>query len=155
MAATMPPTPANNNGPKVQIVEKVGEDKSYNYSFTYEKATLYEFKFNRAPVPDPIDPCFRCNRRVQPKDQLLVTDVLFHKQCFRCRICGLPLTQQTFHRNTDNGSSDKEVYCRTHIGKNIGQIQRGEVPAMGAEGPSVDGKKYVVQVIQNYNQWLR
>ena len=140
------------DSPKVQIVETVGADKSYKYSFTYEKATLYEFKFTRAPTPDAIDPCYRCNRRVVPKDQLKIDNLLFHKQCFRCRICGLPLTHKTFHRNSQNNNkNDFDVYCRTHIGKNIGQIQRGEVPPMGLEGPMPDGqgKKYIVQVGSN------
>jgi hypothetical protein len=47
------------DSPRVEIVESLGEDKSYKYSFTYEKATLYEFKFTRAPHPDSVDPCFR------------------------------------------------------------------------------------------------
>ena len=151
MTAEMANTPSIDgpDSPKVQIVETVGEDKSYKYSFTYEKATLYEFKFTRAPTPDAIDPCYRCNRRVLPKDQTKIDSLLFHKQCFRCRICGLPLTHKTYHRNSSNNNkNDFEVYCRTHIGKNIGQIQRGEVPPMGVEGPSVEGqgKKYIVQV---------
>ncbi|KAK7088433.1 hypothetical protein V1264_022356 [Littorina saxatilis] len=140
------------DSPKCHIVEALGEDKTYKYSFTYEKATLYEFKFTRAPTPDPIDPCFRCNRRVLPKDQLKVDTFLYHKQCFRCRICGLPLTQKTYHRNNNNNKDDYEVYCRTHIGKNIAQIQRGEVPPMGIEGhtmPDGQGKKYIVQMETN------
>ena len=149
--ADMANTPSTDepDSPKVQIVESVGEDKSYKYSFTYEKATLYEFKFTRAPTPDAIDPCYRCNRRVLPKDQTKIENLLFHKQCFRCRICGLPLTHKTYHRNSSNNNkNDYDIYCRTHIGKNIAQIQRGEVPPMGVEGPSVDGqgKKYIVQV---------
>ncbi|XP_076434790.1 hillarin-like [Babylonia areolata] len=148
--ANTPARLTNNNepdSPKVQIVESVGEDKSYKYSFTYEKATLYEFKFTRAPTPDASDPCFRCNRRVLPKDHQKIGNLLFHKQCFRCRICGLPLTHKTFHRNNKN-DNDYEVYCRTHVGKNIAQIQRGEVAPLGLEGPPPTGghgKKYVVQ----------
>ncbi|KAK7476406.1 hypothetical protein BaRGS_00032331 [Batillaria attramentaria] len=146
---------SDGDSPKVQIVESLGEDKSYKYSFTYEKATLYEFKFTRAPKPDAIDPCYRCNRRVLPKERSAIGDVLFHKQCFRCRICGLPLTQQTYHRNVNNNNTqDKDVYCRTHIGKNIAQIQRGEVPPMGIEGPSSDGKKYIVQMETNLDDYV-
>lgn len=131
--------------PKVAIVESYGEDQSYRYSFTYEKATLYEFKYEKAFKPAAVDPCFRCNRRVLPQDKVDV-GVLFHKQCFRCRICGLPLTIQTFHRN-DANEGDREIYCRTHVGKNVAQIKSGEVPPMGIEGPQTGpGKKYIFQV---------
>uniref|UniRef100_A0A2C9JDD3 LIM zinc-binding domain-containing protein n=1 Tax=Biomphalaria glabrata TaxID=6526 RepID=A0A2C9JDD3_BIOGL len=131
--------------PKVAIVETFGEDQSYRYSFTYEKATLYEFKYEKAAKPAAIDPCYRCNRRVLAQDQVDI-GVLFHKQCFRCRICGLPLTIQTFYRN-DANESDREIYCKTHVGKNVAQIKSGEVPPMGIEGPSTGpGKKYIFQV---------
>lgn len=106
----------------IDVQEQHKKDGTYHYSFTYERATLYEFQFERAPHPDPKDPCFRCNRRVLPHDQVRV-DVVFHKQCFRCRICGLLLTMQTFYRNDANDSSDKEVYCKTHVGKKIRQVK--------------------------------
>ncbi|GFO10596.1 kyphoscoliosis peptidase [Plakobranchus ocellatus] len=131
--------------PKVAIVETYGDDNSYKYAFTYEKATLYEFKYTKAPHPADIDPCYRCNRRVLKADQVNV-GVLFHKQCFRCRICGIPLTIQNFQRN-DANSGDREIYCRTHVGKKVSQIRSGEVQPMGIEGPSVGpGKRYVLQV---------
>ncbi|GFS19276.1 kyphoscoliosis peptidase [Elysia marginata] len=133
------------DSPQVAIVETYGEDNTYKYAFTYEKATLYEFKYEKAPYPAEIDPCYRCNRRVKKEDQVNV-GVLFHKQCFRCRICGIPLTIQNFQRN-DANSGDKEIYCRTHVGKKVAQIRSGEVPPMGLEGPSVGpGKKYILQV---------
>ena len=112
---------------KIDVQEGRGEDGSYKYSFTYERATLYEFKFERKPKPDPKDPCYRCYRRVLPTDQVNV-GVLFHKQCFRCRICGLPLTMQTFHRNDANGSADKDVYCKSHVGKLLDQVRYERQP---------------------------
>ena len=134
--------------PKVHIVERVDEDKAYRYSFTYEKATHYEFKYVRSPVPDPKDPCYRCNRRVSVKDQVWTKHrQLFHKQCFRCRICGLPLTHKTYLRSDNNG--DMEIYCRTHIGKSISEIQRGEVPGMDEKANikvDHDDKKYIFSV---------
>ena len=111
----------------IDVQEKKGQDGTYEYSFTYERATLYEFKYKRAPKPAPRDPCHRCYRRIPPPEQVNV-GVLFHKKCFRCRICGLPLTMQTFYRNDSNGSHDKEVYCKTHVGKEIGQIRLERQP---------------------------
>ncbi|KAL3856221.1 hypothetical protein ACJMK2_010998 [Sinanodonta woodiana] len=124
---------------QIQVHEEKGQDGTYKYSFSYERATLYEFKYERNPAPDSVDPCYRCYRRVYPKEQVNV-GILFHKQCFRCRICGLPLTMQTFYRNDANGTYDKEVYCRTHVGKQINQIQyeKTVVPALELtpQGPS-------------------
>lgn len=129
---------------KIDVKEGRGDDGSYKYSFTYERATLYEFKFERKPKPDPRDPCYRCYRRVLPTDQVNV-GVLFHKQCFRCRICGLPLTMQTFHRNDANGSTDKDVYCKTHVGKLLDQVrfERQPLDIENALPPS----GYVIQVL--------
>lgn len=128
---------------KIDVREGRGEDGSYKYSFTYERATLYEFKFDRKPKPDPKDPCFRCYRRVRPSDQVNV-GALFHKQCFRCRICGLPLTQQTFHRNDANGSTDKEVYCKSHVGKLIDQVRYERQP-LDLEN-ALPSPGYVIQI---------
>ena len=108
----------------IQVQEIRGDDGSYKYAFSYERATLYEFKYERKPHPDPVDPCYRCYRRIWDKEQMVNIGVLFHKACFRCRICGLPLSMQTFYRNDANGSLDKEVYCRAHAGKNLNQIQQ-------------------------------
>jgi len=123
----------------IQVQEIRGDDGSYKYSFTYERATMYEFKYERKPHPDPVDPCYRCYRRIWDKEQMINVGVLFHKACFRCRICGLPLTMHTFHRNDANGSPDKEVYCKTHVGKGLNQIQQERAPIYGIDdgfGPS-------------------
>ncbi|KAL4224104.1 hypothetical protein ACF0H5_017558 [Mactra antiquata] len=117
----------------IQVQELRGDDGSYKYSFSYERATLYEFKYERKPQPDPVDPCYRCYRRIWDKEQMINVGVLYHKACFRCRICGLPLTMQTFYRNDANGSQDREVYCRSHVGKNIQQIQNERVAIEGLE----------------------
>lgn len=117
----------------IQVQEIRGDDGSYKYSFSYERATLYEFKYERKAHPDPVDPCYRCYRRIWDKEQMINVGVLYHKACFRCRICGLPLTMQTFYRNDANGSQDKEVYCRTHVGKKINQIQHERAPIEGIE----------------------
>lgn len=117
----------------IQVQEIRGDDGSYKYSFTYERATMYEFKYERKPHPDPVDPCYRCYRRIWDKEQMVNVGVLFHKACFRCRICGLPLTMQTFYRNDANGSADKEVYCKTHVGKGINQIQQERAVIQGLE----------------------
>ncbi|KAH3889565.1 hillarin-like [Dreissena polymorpha] len=120
-------------GLDIQVQETRGDDGSYKYAFTYERATLYEFKYERKATPDPVDPCYRCYRRIWDKEQMVNVGVLYHKACFRCRICGLPLTMQTFHRNDANGSQDREVYCRTHVGKAINQIQQERAIIEGLE----------------------
>ncbi|KAK6190125.1 hypothetical protein SNE40_002058 [Patella caerulea] len=140
-------TDASPDDSKIQIVESEGENKSYKYQFTYERATLYEYKFERQAVPDAKDPCFRCNKRVQRKEQVGVEELLFHKQCFRCRICGLPLSLQTYHRNPVNGSNDNEVYCKTHVGKTIGEIKgQQQLHITHNDSPNNNNDKYEIQI---------
>lgn len=51
--------------------------------------------------------------------------VLFHRRCFRCRICGLQLTLKSFHFDQEN---DPDVYCGSHVPKLVGSI---DADAMG------------------------
>lgn len=132
----------------IQVHEGHGDDGTYKYSFCYERATLYEYKYERLPNPDPVDPCHRCYKRVFP-DQQVSVGILFHKQCFRCRICGLPLTAQTFYRNDANGSFDKEIYCKTHVGKLISQVSRDR-DILDIESGIPPEDKYVIQVGHMY-----
>ena len=59
------------------------------------------------------DPCHRCQKRVYPVEKIDV-GVLFHRRCFRCRVCGLQLTLKTFHWDQGN---DADVYCGVHVPK--------------------------------------
>lgn len=129
---------------QINVQEGKGDDGTYKYSFTYERATLYEFKYERLPKPDPINPCYRCYKRTPVSEQVNVGAV-FHKQCFRCRVCGLPLTMQTYHRNDANGSADKEVYCKTHVGKPLGQIARERQPLDLESAYNPDNKHVAIQ----------
>lgn len=139
----------------IQVQEFRGDDGSYKYSFTYERATMYEFKYERKPQPDPVDPCYRCYRRIWDKEQMINVGVLYHKACFRCRICGLPLTMQTFYRNDANGSQDREVYCKSHVGKQLNQIQNERAVIAGLEetmGLTPSGRPTpAIQGTQNYS----
>ncbi|CAI9741237.1 kyphoscoliosis peptidase-like [Octopus vulgaris] len=126
---------------------------AFKYSFAYERATLYEYKFERQAEPDEVNPCLRCNKTVSRPDEMVSIgpDVQFHKQCFRCRICGMPLTQQTFYRNDRiNGNMDKEVYCKTHVGKTPGEIEGATITQTTApvRGGSKDSpnSKYIIQI---------
>lgn len=68
--------------------------------------------------PLPRDPCYRCQKRVYPVERVDI-GVLFHKRCFRCRLCGLQLTIRTFYWN-QGGETD--VYCGVHAPKLVGKI---------------------------------
>lgn len=68
--------------------------------------------------PPSQDPCYRCQKRVYPVERIDV-GVLFHRRCFRCRICGLQLTLRTFHFDQEN---DPDVYCKNHVPKFVGTI---------------------------------
>ncbi|GAB1602122.1 hillarin [Argonauta hians] len=133
---------------------QMDEKPTFKYSFAYERATLYEYKFERQAEPDDIDPCLRCNKTVSgPEDMVNIgPDVLFHKQCFRCRICGMPLTQQTYYRNDSiNGNMDREVYCKAHVGKTPGEIE-GATITQSTGVPTLNGNtdspnsKYIIQI---------
>lgn len=68
--------------------------------------------------PPSQDPCYRCKKRVYPVERIDV-GVLFHRRCFRCRVCGLQLTLRTFHFDQEN---DPDVYCKNHVPKFVGTI---------------------------------
>ncbi|XP_052802436.1 hillarin-like isoform X2 [Mya arenaria] len=68
--------------------------------------------------PPPQDPCYRCRKRVYPVERIDV-GVLFHRRCFRCRVCGLQLSLRTFHFDQEN---DPDVYCKNHVPKFVGTI---------------------------------
>ena len=58
----------------------------------------------------------------------------------------MPLTLNTFLRD-DANNGDREIYCRTHVGKSVRQVKAGQVAPMGVEGPNTGpGKKYIFQV---------
>ncbi|XP_060064696.1 uncharacterized protein LOC132545044 [Ylistrum balloti] len=60
------------------------------------------------------DACFKCGKTVYQLDKIgPIRKVLFHKQCFRCCICGSALTVKNYSQNF-NDKSDKQVYCRNH-----------------------------------------
>ncbi|XP_021342152.1 hillarin-like isoform X1 [Mizuhopecten yessoensis] len=130
---------------RIDVREGKRDDGTYSYAFTYERATLYEFKFDRAAYPAAVDPCHRCYKSTPIHEQVNV-GVLFHRQCFRCRVCGIPLTMQTFYRNDANGTNDKEVYCKTHVGKGIRQIQAEGQPIDVTHALPPGGSQHVIQL---------
>ncbi|XP_071093705.1 hillarin-like isoform X1 [Haliotis cracherodii] len=71
----------------------------------------------------PQDPCYRCEKRVYPVERVDV-GVLFHRRCFRCRVCGLQLTLRTFHWDQEN---QPDVYCNAHVPKHVAKIDKDSV----------------------------
>lgn len=76
------------------------------------------------PSAQPADPCYRCGKRVYPVERVDV-GVLFHRRCFRCRVCGLQLTLRSFH--WDQGS-------QVMTGPGQGQAQGNSPGGVGAAG---------------------
>ena len=63
--------------------------------------------------------CYRCGQAVYQAEKMgPVNDVIFHKNCFRCFVCGINLTLQSYCANQDDGA-DKQVYCSIHKPKAI------------------------------------
>lgn len=91
----------------------------------------------------PRDPCYRCEKTVYPVEKVDV-GVLFHRRCFRCRVCGLQLTLRTFHWDQDR---NPDIYCQVHVSKLVGSIDKDAMgirsalnaPKMGNMGGQVSG----------------
>lgn len=75
------------------------------------------------------DTCYRCQKRVYPVERVDV-GVLFHRRCFRCRVCGLQLTLRTFRWQPDGQPSD--VYCHGHLPKIVGIINKDSMGIQSA-----------------------
>ncbi|KAL5021542.1 hypothetical protein ScPMuIL_000697 [Solemya velum] len=58
--------------------------------------------------------CFRCKTNVYHAERLgPVHEVVFHRNCFKCCICGQFLTIKNYWSNQLE-ADDKEIYCQTH-----------------------------------------
>ncbi|XP_048767751.2 hillarin-like [Ostrea edulis] len=75
------------------------------------------------------DTCYRCQKRVYPVERVDV-GVLFHRRCFRCRVCGLQLTLRTFRWQPDGQPAD--VYCHGHLPKIVGIINKDSMGIQSA-----------------------
>ena len=63
------------------------------------------------------DKCQRCGECVYQVEKIgPVNEVVFHRQCFKCAVCGQHLTVKTYFTNQLE-FGDKEIYCWTHIPK--------------------------------------
>ncbi|XP_060072641.1 hillarin-like [Ylistrum balloti] len=94
------------------------------------------------PLPDSSNDCYRCSRKVYMQEKIgPVHDVVFHKNCFKCFVCGQFLNIRSYWSNaTDSG--DKEVYCNTHA------------PRIGAPklGPGALGIKNAMDAQKGYQK---
>ena len=65
--------------------------------------------------------CQRCGRRVYPLEKIDV-GVLYHRSCFKCKVCRRQLTLKTFQRQftTPTNNKDKEVFCEKHVPQPVG-----------------------------------
>ncbi|KAK0068778.1 hillarin-like isoform X1 [Biomphalaria pfeifferi] len=73
-----------------------------------------------SPLPDA---CHRCGSRVYPVERVDV-GALFHRRCFRCRICGLQLTLRTFHWDQ---TTAPDIYCHAHVPRHVGCLDNESV----------------------------
>ncbi|KAL8574334.1 hypothetical protein ACOMHN_015865 [Nucella lapillus] len=79
------------------------------------------------------DACYRCGKKVFPVERVDV-GVLFHRRCFRCRVCGLQLTLRTYCWTTRGGPQGQEGQ---------GQSSEAKVRTRGQgsdQGQSSEGK---------------
>nr|KAG5698280.1 hypothetical protein BaRGS_016982 [Batillaria attramentaria] len=67
------------------------------------------------PPQSNANKCQRCKVTVYQQERMgPVHDVVFHKTCFRCIICGQFLTLKNYWSNQVDGN-DAEIYCHTHV----------------------------------------
>ena len=67
------------------------------------------------PPQSHANKCQRCKAMVYQQERMgPVHDVVFHKTCFRCLVCGQFLTLKNYWSNQIDGS-DPEIYCHTHV----------------------------------------
>ncbi|WP_368044916.1 LIM domain-containing protein [Pseudomonas fluorescens] len=57
---------------------------------------------------EPISKCPNCEKTVYPMEKIRFGGHVFHKQCFKCRVCGSTLNL------TNAKAFDGEVYCERH-----------------------------------------
>ena len=77
--------------------------------------------------------CHRCKKTVYAKEKITSSkDVIFHKSCFTCSVCGTSLTTSSHKTSIDR--KDPEVYCVAHVpklqGKSVGLDSRGILNAV-------------------------
>lgn len=73
--------------------------------------------------------CHRCNKTVYPKEKITSSkDIIFHKGCFACKVCGSPLTTSSHKTSVDR--KDKEVYCSAHVPKLQGKSLELDAPSI-------------------------
>jgi len=65
----------------------------------------------------------KCGKTVYPLEELKCMDKVWHKQCFKCQICGMTLTVKTYK------AYDKLPYCQSHYPK-VQPISVTDTPLM-------------------------
>lgn len=67
----------------------------------------------------PQDQCYRCMKKVYPMEKIgPVKDVVYHKGCFSCKVCGTKLNLKNFCHNK-NDDLDIHIYCRSHYDQGV------------------------------------
>ena len=81
--------------------------------------------------------CHRCKGQVYHAEKIgPVHDVVFHKACFKCIVCGQHLTMKNYWSNQMD-PKDREVYCNVHVprigGSKVDQGAMGIKNAVSAQ----------------------
>lgn len=68
----------------------------------------------QAPILLDSKTCYRCKAQVFQAEKMgPVHEVLFHKTCFRCVVCGTFLNIKNYYSNPLE-ATDREIYCHAH-----------------------------------------
>ncbi|XP_026058052.1 F-actin-monooxygenase mical2b isoform X5 [Carassius auratus] len=81
------------------------------------------------------DTCHFCEKRVYIMERLSAEGYFFHRECFRCNICGCTLRLGGHAFDSNQGT----FYCKLHFSqRNISsRHRRGEINGVGRPSPSV------------------
>lgn len=60
--------------------------------------------------------CLRCEKKVYPTERVDF-GLAMHRNCFRCSVCDVTLSQNSFVLASPDGRSGPGVYCKTHAPK--------------------------------------
>ena len=100
------------------LLDNAGEDDEIRDLFKYWDARPDPGTLRLNPVQVRLDQhsnCHRCGKKVYPVERIDI-GVLYHKGCFKCRVCSRQLTLRTFQRGVDvKESLVKEIYCQVHV----------------------------------------
>jgi len=97
--------PAHRTTPGGKAIAKAGNSK-------------IQSKFANSTIVTP--KCHICNKSVYPFERIPGIDKVFHKECFRCNVCGCKLSSANYE-----SSDEWAVFCKPHFKQHLLKHTKG------------------------------